>query len=241
MASGASMGGSLSGAPTLPAPPAAILPIVLQLTTVEVKQLWWFLDGAIMSPEARHRLWAAWGFCPRHTWAHFTCELELRALPRGTIILYEDLLGRAARPARNWVAQLRTTGPCLTCDYLAVGDATRDEQGWAEETAVVNRHERTLTLLQECQVHWEPRTCPACLGGAGMICRPHLLEDGGKPTDRDAILATLNDLRRRVEGTGAAISWPRRTVLPREWAAVVETLGWFAGWDGLRAILPARH
>jgi len=57
----------------------------------EVKQLWWFLGGSIMSPGTRHRPWRSWGFCPRHTWAHAVVERELRVQPFSTAILYEDL------------------------------------------------------------------------------------------------------------------------------------------------------
>src|SRR5581483_6405555 len=64
----------------------AVMPC--EFSTVEVKQLWWFLDGAIMSPFTRERLHATWGFCPRHTWAYLIAECELRLMPRGVLILY---------------------------------------------------------------------------------------------------------------------------------------------------------
>jgi hypothetical protein len=201
---------------------------VAELTPAEVRALWELRDDAIL--DARPRLWATWGFCPRHAWGQFTVELELRGLPPTTITLYEDLLRRAVEPTPDRLDRLRPTGGCPVCE------GPLDEDGWAVETAVVNRRERTITLLQECASYWTPRTCPRCLGGDGLICRPHLLEDGGS---FDA--PVLMDLRRVVEGVGDALSYPPRTVLPREWAALVETLGWFAGWTELRGILPSPY
>jgi hypothetical protein len=203
-----------------------------QLSPGEVRRLSGLLGDAVLDPDAHRRLAAAWGFCPRHTWAYFATELELRGLPGGTIVLYEDLLRRVGQPADDWLQHLRPTGPCPVCAAVLA------DTDCAEEAALVNRHERTITLLQESQPHWAPRTCPQCLGGAGLTCRPHLIDRGAG--DRDVVIGRLAALRRVVEGAGDAIGHPPRTVLPREWAAVVETLGWFAGWHGLRAILPGR-
>lgn len=216
-----------------------------ELTTVEMKQLWWFLDGAIMNPYTRHRLWAAWGFCPRHTWAHLSSECELRLLPRGTLILYEDLLGRAVDSLgsrRRWAAQLRATDSCLTCDYLAAGDPQRVERGWLVEAARVNRAYRSSALLAGCREYWEPHTCPECLGGDGVPCRPHLLAraQSGAPLEsheRARTRAALADFRSQVDTVSRAISWPRTPVEAHQWAKLVEALGWFAGWRGAADLL----
>jgi hypothetical protein len=36
------------------------------LTAADVRQLWWFLDGAIMHADTRIALRRSWGLCPRH-------------------------------------------------------------------------------------------------------------------------------------------------------------------------------
>lgn len=213
------------------------------LTTVETKQLWWFHDGAIMSPAVRQRLRAAWGFCPRHTWLHFSSECELRGTPRGTIVLYEDLLGRAVEAVgarRGWASRLAADDACLTCEYLEVGDTHRIEQDWISETAAVNRRRRTTVLLQQSRGIWFPRTCPPCADGSGIRCRQHLIAGPDGPAgaaERARLAEWLTGIHRRVDGVSRAISWPRRPVRPDEWAALVETLGWFAGWDGARGLL----
>jgi hypothetical protein len=51
---------------------------VIDVTPTEVKQLWWFLDGAIMAPSTREELRKSWGFCPRHAWGLSMVEVELR-------------------------------------------------------------------------------------------------------------------------------------------------------------------
>jgi hypothetical protein len=216
-----------------------------EFSTVEVKQLWWFLDGAIMSPFTRERLAAAWGFCPRHTWAYLIAECELRLMPRGVLILYEDLAGRAATTLkeRRWRAHLRATDICFTCEYLNLGDRDRIEPIWVRDAECVNRMVRTAQLVALDREHWEPRTCPKCLGGAGPLCRRHLLAaedtDGSiSKADRDEVAATLTNARRRMDKTLNAICWPRKPVQPGGWSALIEVLGWFAGWEGVAQIPP---
>jgi hypothetical protein len=212
-------------------------------STVEVKQLWWFQDGAIMSPYVRHRLWAAWGFCPRHTWSYLISECELRLMPRGVLVLYEDLASRAeaALVSRRWRARFRREDVCLTCDYLNIGDCGRVETGWRTETEKVNRMARTAQLVALDQQYWEPRTCPSCDGGAGPWCMTHLLaahDDGQSVSaaDRKAVAAALGDARGRMRATLEAICWPRTPVAPAGWAGLIEVLGWFGGWAGARQI-----
>ena len=49
----------------------------LLLTTEEVRLLWSFVHGDIMSAPMRAWLRASLGFCPRHTWAYAVVEIEL--------------------------------------------------------------------------------------------------------------------------------------------------------------------
>lgn len=209
----------------------------LRLSGLEVKQLWWFLDGAIMSVESRQRLRTAWGFCPRHTWSFFCAEVELKGFPRGTLILYEDLLenAMAALDSRRWASRLRGNGDCATCNYVGPADPRRLEGGWDDDITRVNRRTVSTELLLGCRDTWQDRSCPQCLGGSGILCRGHLISDGTRSGVRD----TLDGLRAGVAELGVAISWPRREVEPAEWAALVEALGWFAGWAGALAVLGA--
>ncbi|MGQ0845597.1 MAG: hypothetical protein ACT4QF_15855 [Sporichthyaceae bacterium] len=208
----------------------------LELSGLEVKQLWWFLDGAIMSPESRRRLREAWGFCPRHTWSFFLAESELKGFPRGTLILFEDLLelAVAALGSRRWASRLRGSGDCPTCNYIGPADPRRLEGGWAEDIERANRRIVSVAMLTDCRELWQDRTCPRCSGGGGLLCREHLLVEGRRT---DEVRDTLDRLRAGLAELGVAISWPRREVEPHEWAALVETLGWFAGWSGAQAIL----
>lgn len=204
----------------------------LELSGLEVKQLWWFIDGAIMSPESRARLRTAWGFCPRHTWSFFLAESELRGFPRGTLILYEDLLELAvgAVGSRRWASKLRSTGDCPTCNYIGPADPRRLEGGWDEDIAKVNRRTVSTALLEGCHDAWRDRGCPSCVGGGGLLCRTHLVAAGNRPSDAGP---HLDGLRAGLAELGVAISWPRREVAPQEWAPLIEALGWFAGWTEL--------
>lgn len=212
-------------------------------SALEVKHLWWFQDGAIMSPFARHRLRAAWGFCPRHTWSYFISECELRLMPRGVLILYEDLTSRAevALGARRWRSRLRPTDACLTCDYLKLADANRIEPGWQPKTDRVNRLVRASRLVALDRERWERRTCPECLGGEGPLCLGHLVaaNDRGaaiSTADRKTIAVALEDARARMQATLIATCWPRTPVPPGGWAGLIEVLGWFGGWQPVTQI-----
>ncbi|MCA1842923.1 MAG: hypothetical protein LC792_06965 [Actinobacteria bacterium] len=98
----------------------------LDWSLAEIRQMNSFLDGSIMSPFVRHHLWRSWGLCARHTWAFGSCDIEIRSTrPFSVGVLYEDLVGRAARLLATWrprpwlLRQLRSQDTCLTCDYLA--------------------------------------------------------------------------------------------------------------------------
>jgi hypothetical protein len=71
---------------------------LLPFSEPEIRQIWSFLDGAIMDVGTRQHLWRSWGLCPRHAWCYAVAELEIRGgRPFSTTILYEELVGRAAR------------------------------------------------------------------------------------------------------------------------------------------------
>ncbi len=97
-------------------------PADLDYSAAEVKQLWWFRDGAIMSVPIRDRLWDARGLCHRHAWGYAVLEIELLAGQAfSTAVLYADLTDRAAklvgkRGMRK--PKLNADGFCMTCDHI---------------------------------------------------------------------------------------------------------------------------
>jgi hypothetical protein len=50
----------------------------LPLSNGEINFLWWFIQGSIMSPSTRDRLWKTWGMCERHTWGFISVEAAFR-------------------------------------------------------------------------------------------------------------------------------------------------------------------
>jgi hypothetical protein len=200
----------------------------------EVKQLYEFLDGAIMVPDIRHHLWRSWGFCPRHTWAHATVELELGfGDPFSVGILYEDLAERAARLLQSHrrpssiLRHLRTRDACFTCRYLAI--STRDDPRYLRHHRRANRRERTRRLISGSRTIWEQRSCPQCRDGHGPTCRLHLLE-GAPQAGRD-LGHDLAELAGRLQRLYRSFTWQGPTASPEDHASWIEALGWFAGWD----------
>lgn len=234
-------------APNGPAPPTPAVDVGdPRLTVDEVRQLWWFLDGAMMDVHIRRHLHRSWGFCPRHAWAHAVVECELRGVrPFATAILYEDLTRRAAKAVAVWprlslgglaIRSLRASASCLTCDHVQLA-TDLDRKGarmlelgrdWTERQRRANRLQRVLPLLLESKELWSTRSCPACLGGSGLICRPHLLEGGSVPAGLGEQLATLAD---RLRALVNSMCWGGKPAQPLERVSWVEALGWFAGWD----------
>lgn len=224
----------------------------LDLTLTEVKELYCFLDGSIQNPHVRHQLWKSWGHCPRHAWAFAVANCELRLRPFQTAILYEDLAGRAARllsrpllPRTAAERLLRPHGACFTCDYCAL--ATSDP-GYESIAYRVNRRRVIGEWVGELRPVWEPRSCPLCLGGEGLVCRPHLL--GGVAWDLHRTARGLHDLQGRLRMLVRSMTWKGPTATIEDRASVVEALGWFAGWApaaaiaaeaASRGIAPARH
>jgi hypothetical protein len=94
---------SISGIPlnqpeTLPAQLCKSIsnPEPFKLSDGEIYFLWWFIQGSIMSPMTRKRLWNGWGMCERHAWAFIAVEAAFRGdYLMGPAILYEDLMQRA--------------------------------------------------------------------------------------------------------------------------------------------------
>jgi hypothetical protein len=201
------------------------------LEPAEVRQLWWFLDGAIMHADTRVALRRSWGLCARHAWAMALVEIELRGgVPFATTVLYADLAGGATEVltghhVRSPIRRLAGDGECPTCAYAR--NAGHEPREWGERTKVVNRRTRFSRLLSEAWEDAVARSCPACLRGDGPPCRLHLLA-GIEPSDdlgRDIRRLTV-----RVRAYEKSLTADGRPVDARGRQAWLNTLGWFAGW-----------
>jgi hypothetical protein len=207
------------------------------LEPVEVEHLWWFADGAIMQAPVRRDLWRSWGLCGRHAWAYAVTECELRYQPLGAAILYLDLLERALRLlGRRWlpwpvkVRGLRSRGTCPTCVFMTVG---QPRERFAHDTHQVNRRDRYAGYLAAGQKRWAPARCPACGGGSGQLCRPHLVAGavtGASQLGRDQ-LAYLADVARRLEEFKASMIADGPPLGPDAASGFIEAIGFVAGWE----------
>jgi hypothetical protein len=211
----------------------------LDFTAAEAKQLRWFLDGAIMNVDTRQHLWRSWGLCSRHAWGYAVAECELRGgRPFSTSILYEDLtrrsgelVGRHMLPWPRVLARLQRRDSCFTCDFLAVLQDDAQITGRAEWTLAaerMNRRARVGLLVAETETQWRARACPLCLGGEGLVCRPHLLA-GAEPPGR--LADELRSLADRLRALKNSMTVRRTPVGPLERVAWIEALGWFGAWD----------
>ncbi|MHB1854642.1 MAG: hypothetical protein ACYCS2_06255 [Acidimicrobiales bacterium] len=215
------------------------LPIVLDATTAEIKQLTSFLDGSIQVPEIRRHLWRSWGLCPRHSWMAAVVECELRWRPFGTSILYQDLTSRAGellgnhlRSRAGRVRHLKARAACYTCDYVAICGGLTDPRAEAQR-ARANRRERFNAAALQSRSEWLPRSCPACLGGRGPTCRLHLL--GDHESDPAPVAAALGELAARIEIYSRSLTWKGPIASPADESSWIEALGWFSGWAFLAA------
>jgi hypothetical protein len=215
-----------------------------RLSRAETKQLWWFLDGGIMHAGARWELHHTWGLCSRHAWGLAIVECETRGgdVPV-TSLLYEDLLRHAARRLcaprlSERVLRRRLTGSagCFTCEHIAGGGLAHrgsDVLGWSDIEQRVNQRNRFHDLVRSSRPSgW--RTCPACCGGTGIMCRKHLIAGEPAPDQLTTQLGELADrlwtLRHSMTVEGSPSDAPERD----SW---VETIAWFTGWDRAERVL----
>lgn len=207
-------------------------PVTDPLAASEVRQLWWFLDGAIMHADTRIELRRAWGFCARHAWALALVESELRGgVLFATSVLYADLAAGAAHECagthlRSLTHRLAGDGRCLTCHHAA--QSSDEPPEWQARAGTVNGRARFSALLRESWAETVERSCPACCGGAGLVCRPHLLDGVAAPDD---LAARLRRLAIAIHAYEKSLTADGRPVDRRGRAAWLETLGWFAGWS----------
>lgn len=206
----------------------------IDATVAEVKRLWWFHDGSIMNVGVRHHLWASWGSCPRHTWLYAISEVELRG---------GGLLGTAAVRGPAWQGCGRGPRPTAAasspCGRPAVAGQLlhlrlHRAHGGAGTTLRRSHRpgERAVAGAADARpaagTVWRPRACPACLGGDGIPCRPHLLAGAiDPPRDLDRRLGAL---RVRTAKFLRSQTWRPPSLTPLERIAWLEALGFFAGW-----------
>jgi hypothetical protein len=220
-------------------PPGVLAgPVGLDLSVIEAKELYVFLDGSIQNPHVRHQMWRSWGHCSRHAWAYVVADCELRLRPFQAAILYQGLTGRAARllsrpllPKASAARLLRGRGSCFTCDYGSV--ATPDPE-YEPIARWVNRRRVVGAWLEETRPVWEPRSCPFCLGGEGLVCRTHVLS--GRPWNRHRTATGLRELEGRLQTLVRSMTWKGPAATRDDRASVVEALGWFARWGPAAAI-----
>jgi len=227
----------------------------------EVSLLWSFIHGDIMIGGIREHLRRALGLCPRHTWGYFVTEVELwlyGPAPRGghipfdVGILYQDLLADAitkissahATSRRGLRAPLTPKASCRICADLAIPSQTMPlgYAGSNAEELAAEAGELTYTTawLLRTEDAWRERVCPQCaapqvqdhLTTPALLCRPHLaLLESVTPEDAQAIASRLDEMRRRLYRSVASMTQGAEPATVDEDAAVVETLGWFAGWQ----------
>jgi hypothetical protein len=201
------------------------------LNAVEVRQLWWFLDGAIMHADTRVALRRSWGLCSRHAWGMATVECELRGgVLLATAVLYADLVAGAAetmagRHLRSPARRLMPAGHCLTCRHVEHAEDAPDE--WYERAATVNRRVRMTRMLREAWPDGAAHGCPTCGDGDGPTCHPHLLQ-GREPGDD--LPRTVRRLAVRMHAYEKSLTVDGPPVDRRGRAAWLETLAWFGGW-----------
>lgn len=196
----------------LPEPGPLLAAVPLRLTTEEVRLLWSFVHGAIMSPSMRAWMRASLGFCPRHTWAYAVVEIELWESgiggrgghqPFDVTVLYEDLSRRTAarlssRFGHGWGRRpegaLLPARACYLCTQLAIPAREGLVMGYANSNSVALAGEANLVrhTRRWCSATldaWAPLACPACLGtpsdDGARLCRLHLAEAirGGRVDD----------------------------------------------------------
>ena len=180
------------------------------------------------------------GFCVRHAWLYLRLEDEMSDRPLGNAVMYEDLVHQAVqvidgrRGAGRRLRALAAHEPCLICDYGA--DSVSHELGapaswtgaWVSRSATV----------------WARRRCPRCLPDAasadGVVCRAHAIRrDLAGPRLRDYV----SELEARMHNCVESLRQVNTPSADSD-AALIEAVGWFAGWQAGACCLggvPAAH
>lgn len=222
------------------------------LSSGEIDFLWWFIQGSIMDPVVRARLYAHWGLCERHSLAFLVVESSFRPhLIHGSTILYNELMRRAAEilngrgllslaPTTVSRHLLRPSGPCHICDlgYNAASSGNVAADRLAQGRDVTN----AIRFAAESQRGWFPYVCGLCAGTQSpVLCRPHLVEamehDGTRAAraQHDTVCAISSHLARFE----TSFRWEKRnTDTDEDRGALIGAIGWCSGWSELLRLLP---
>jgi hypothetical protein len=235
-----------------------------QLSSEEVRVLWDFIHGDIISGPTRRRLREHWGMCARHSWACAVVEIELWEAGAGTrgghqpfdlSILYTDLLhamvDRLGTGRHGRVQVLERRGECVICADVRGGAppgilVTHAGLNLRQLTAEANRMRFTEGWLRETRPNWAADVCPDCATAAGMTaepgtlpCRMHLLSAGlFSDASWELTRTSLSELAVQVRALTDSMTQsglPATAAVDASW---VKAAGWFNGWDFPLALAP---
>jgi hypothetical protein len=223
------------------------------LSNGEVDFLWWFIQGSIMDPGVRVRLYAHWGLCSRHSLAFFVVEAAFRPhLIHGCTILYGELMRRAIQvlddrgihslvPSRVSRHLLHAAGPCHLCD---LGYHERSE-GNAPPDRLAQGRDMTnaVRFAADNRRGWLPYVCGRCAGtDSPVLCRLHLIEamerEGAQTAKSQH--ANIVSISAHLSTFENAFRWDLRgTDTDEDRGALIGAIGWCSGWTELvRSLLP---
>jgi hypothetical protein len=227
----------------------------LDISSQEVRQLWSFLDGSIMNVDIQHPLWKAWASVPATT----------GATPR-----WRSNSAAEVRSAHRFSSGISPDEPPVYCGEPRCCRGLSWSDGWtpgrapiaattlpipsAHGTRIVDApHEPTQDAGRgPCSSNrrssGQKRTCPACLGGSGPICRLHLLawaragrsgkpDSAGRPPRTEAAeILEVDDLEWPNCHPGRGVVVDRSAELVRRLGVAISIFG--AGIDRARCPEP---
>jgi hypothetical protein len=173
-------------------------------------------------------------------------------IPFDVGVLYQDLLedmiakiSATHRTTRHGLHDVLTPmDKCRICgDLSQPGDATTPI-GYAGSNAATLTAEAaelafTTAWCVRTKDHWGEWVCPLCKDlvatpsgtSTGMLCRSHLAQVESISTEEaHAVAARLDDIRNRLHRSVESMTQGGQPATLADDAAVIETLGWFAGW-----------
>jgi hypothetical protein len=214
----------------------------------EIYFLWWFIQGSIMSPMTRERLWSGWGMCERHAWAFIAVETAFRGdYLMGPAILYEDLMHRALVKFSNrgflkpWRVQkgLNDRGPCMMCE-MNYGPNSRGVAG--PELLEKGRDLTEIqTFAKKTYHYWKKTVCGRCAGNSSIHrCRRHLIESisKGRVSDLSYHGNIVNYIARHIKTYMLSFRWENQgTETVEDMASLISAVGWCSGWKPLFSIM----
>ena len=223
-------------------------PEPFSLSDGEIYFLWWFIQGSIMSPMTRERLWNGWGMCERHAWAFIAVETAFRGdYLMGPAILYEDLMHRAMIKfssrslLKPWRVQkgLNARGPCMMCE-MKYGPNSRGAAGPEILERGRNLYE-IQTFAQKTYHYWGKTVCGRCADNSSIYrCRHHLIESlsEGRIDDLSLHKKLVNHIARHIKMYMLSFRWENRgTETVENMAALISAVGWCSGWRPLFSIM----